>query len=540
MNGILKNKWTWIMGAALAVGAFFALSFINSDSAATEAADGETAIAFVGDLSENATASGQVSAAEEASLSLLSAGQVVAVNTQVGDTVQAGDVLVELESASLVRALESAESAVRVAEAELAELLADPTATELAAAEARVASAQATLDDLLAGPTEAEIAASKASLDAAQANVWSASGSLSAKYETSDADVQQALINLETAQENLQAAEEAWVQAAVCNEDSNGNIHCETYDTDAGNRADRNVELARAELALAQARLEDAQNPDNNSVASSQASVASAQASYDSALARHESLLAGATADQIAAAEADLLSAQATLDTLLAGPLGTDIQIYETRLAQAQTDLTAARNNLEDATLIAPFDGIVTNVFVAEGETASGLAINLVDMSRLEVVLSVDEVDIGQISMGQPAVVSFETWPDAAVASEVVSISPSAVNQNDLISFDVTLRLGESDLPILVGMTANADLVTANRENVLLVATSAITADRNTGQYFVNQVNADGSVVQVEVTVGLRDSQFTQVTSGIEEGTELLMGSISAPVADTGFGPPAP
>ncbi|MEM8858693.1 MAG: HlyD family efflux transporter periplasmic adaptor subunit, partial [Chloroflexota bacterium] len=471
MNGILKNKWTWIVGAALIVGAFFLFGFNQSDTATTEAADGETTVAFIGDLSENATASGEVAAAQEASLSLLTSGEVVAVNVTVGETVEAGALLVELESESLTRAVESAESAVRVAEAELAELLSDPTMSELASAEASLASAQAALDDLLAGPTEAEIAASQASVDAAQANVWSASGTLSAQYETSSADVQQALINVENAQDNLQAAEEAWVQAAVCNEDSSGNISCETYDTTEGNEADRNVELARAELALAQAQLDDAQNPDNNSVASSQASVSSAQASYDIALARHESLLAEATDEEIAAAEADLVSAQATLDTLLAGPLTTDIQIYETRLAQAQTDLKAAQNNLADAILIAPFDGVVTDVFVVEGETAAGLAVSLIDMEELEVVLSVDEVDIGQIALGQPAVVSFETWPDAEVTSEVVSISPSAVNQNDLISFDVTLKLGGSDLPILVGMTANADLITANRENVLLVAT---------------------------------------------------------------------
>ena len=208
-------------------------------------------------------------AARDATLSFLTAGEVTAVNVQIGDNVQAGDVLVELETDSLIRAVESAESAVRVAQAELANLMADPTASELASAEAKLASAQAKLDDLLAGPTEAEIAASQAAVDAAEANVWSASGSLSARYETSDADVQQALLNFESAQDSLQAAEEAWVRAAICTEDSNGNISCRTDGTTVGNQADRNVELARAELALAEARLDDAQNPDTNTVASS-------------------------------------------------------------------------------------------------------------------------------------------------------------------------------------------------------------------------------------------------------------------------------
>ncbi|MEM7801985.1 MAG: efflux RND transporter periplasmic adaptor subunit [Chloroflexota bacterium] len=537
MNALFKNKWTWIIAVAILGAGSFIVWSNRTSSAAPVAASSDTAIAFVGDLSENATASGEVVAIQDAGLSLLTAGEVEAVNVEVGDTVAAGDVLVELESVALERSVESAESAVRVAEAELANLMADPSAADLASAEASVASAQAYLNDLLAGPTETEIASSQASLDAAQANIYSASGSLSATYEMSEADVLQAQINLDDALDALQTAEEQWVRMADCEWDDQGNATCEPKDNERMEQATRNVELARADVELARAQLDDAQNPNVNTVASSQASVASSQASYDAALARHEALLSGATAEEIASAEADLVSAQATLDILLAGPLATEIKTYETRLEQAQTDLLAAQNALAEATLVAPFDGVITTVYVAEGEMASGLAVDLVNVSALEVVLNIDEVDIGQIAVGQEAVVSFETWPDAEISSEVSSIAPSAALDSSLINFGVHLTLDESDLPILVGMTANAELITANREDVLLIPNSALTADRDSGTYFVNVIGNEGSVEEIEVTIGLRDDEFTQITGGLDEGAEVLLGTVEAPVEETGFGP---
>ena len=120
MNGILKNNWTWFVGIAVLAGAVLWFGFNQADTATTEAADGGTTIAFIGDLSENATASGEVMAARDATLSFMTSGEVTAVNVQIGDSVQAGDRLIELETDSLIRAVETAESAVRVAQAELA------------------------------------------------------------------------------------------------------------------------------------------------------------------------------------------------------------------------------------------------------------------------------------------------------------------------------------------------------------------------------------------------------------------------------------
>ncbi|MCA9968456.1 MAG: hypothetical protein KC423_29630, partial [Anaerolineales bacterium] len=84
------------------------------------------------------------------------------------------------------------------------------------------------------------------------------------------------------------------------------------------------------------------------------------------------------------------------------------------------------------------------------------------------------------------------------------------------------------------GMTANARLITANREGVLLLPNGAITTDRQTGISTVNLLHrrSDGppETETVTVAIGLRDSQYTQIIDGLSEGDEVLLGTLTIPV----------
>jgi HlyD family secretion protein len=209
----------------------------------------------------------------------------------------------------------------------------------------------------------------------------------------------------------------------------------------------------------------------------------------------------------------------------------------ETQLRQAEIALQRAQNNLEKATLRAPFDGLVAAVHVGEGELASGVAVELLDPASMQVVLDVDEIDIGDLEVGQEATVTLQPWPDEEIQSEVLSIAPAANNlvlSSAIASFRVRLALPPNDLPIREGMTADASLQTARREDVLLAPNRAVTIDRETGRYFVSLVetDADGEQTtrQVEVTIGLRDDRFTEITSGLAEGDRVRIEPVVQPV----------
>ena len=544
---IKKYKWFLMVGTLLtliAAGLFIAGRNQNK-VAASEAEDRKTVTAVIGDLSESATASGKIEAQRDATLSLASSGVVEGINAAVGDTVTAGDLLVQLETAVLERAILSAQADVAIAQANLDNGLDGASAAAIAAAQAQVDSAQARLDSAISGATDEEIAASEAAVSAAQANMWAASGNLSATNEVSQADILTAQANLDDALDAQEAAHSTWVMVADCEENADGTHTCTPSDSDFMDTVTQNAAAANAQVALMQARLDSLSNPDSNVVAGSQASLASATAQYDAAVARHEALLTGSTDAAIANAEADLASAQSTLDNLLAGSTDTQILILETRLAMAQTGLAEAEKALADAQLIAPFGGVITAVYLNKGEIAAGQAVQIVDNDSLEVVLSVDEIDVGSVQVGQEAVVTLETWPDVEIASVVTAIAPSAeTTSNGLVAYDVHLSLQEYDLPILVGMTANADLITANREGVLIVPNAALTADRENGTYTVNLIRTDGDgneeITAVTVGIGLKDNKFTQITSGIVAGDELLIGEIAAPVEEIQGGPGGP
>jgi HlyD family secretion protein len=149
----------------------------------------------------------------------------------------------------------------------------------------------------------------------------------------------------------------------------------------------------------------------------------------------------------------------------------------------------------------------------------------------MEVVLNVDEIDIGDLAVGQAAVVTLESWPETEIESEIVYIAPysNSSPESPVVTYEVRLTLQETELPIRVGMTANASLITAQRENVLLVPNSAINADRASGTYSVNLVTADSSgsqtITEVPVTIGLRDGRYTQITGGLQAGDEVAVGN---------------
>lgn len=501
-----KKRWltvgivTAVFAAVLLIGS--SLNRTNNESAAAQ--DVATAVAFSGDLSASASASGQLLPQREAVLTADTMARVVSVPVRLGDSVQPGDLLVQLDATDLESDLANAQQSVTLAQARLDDLLAPASAAEIASAEAALASAQAQLDDLLAGPSETEIALSEAAIASAQASLASSVADLNSTQSSIDQS------QVTAAEANLLAAQQQLESAVEVNEDN---------PTAATHEARRQAEQA---VANAQAQLDELLA--GPSAGAAQSSVAAANARLAGSQIDLDSTLDGATTAEIANAEASVAQAEATLANLLDGPTQEEIRAAEAEAAQAELTLADAEEALTEATIRAPFAGVVTAVYVSEGEIASGPMVELVDGNSLEVVLSVDEVDIGSFVVGQPASITLEAWPEREIESEIVAIAPSASDANSaLVTYDVHLAYQADDLPTLIGLTANANLITAQRQDVLLVPNAAITPDRAAGKYFVDVQQADGSFRQVEVSIGLRDDENTQITSGLTEGDVLQL-----------------
>ncbi len=495
-------------------------------------AEQETVIATIGDVSSAATASGQIDSLARAELAVTLQGLVTSVNVRVGESVNTGDVLIEFDTRELEFAVRSAEQNLINQQAALADLQEPASEADLASAEAALASAQARLAALETGADEFDIAVAEANLRSAQASVSSAQANLNATFDTvSEASVESAKAELVIAQNQFESLERAV--------------------EDAGDFANQRLadayESAKVNFLAAQAKYDRVlAGADPNAVGAQQQAVSAASARASASEADLIALQEAASAADLAAAQASVASAEARLAGLMDSAKTEDIAIAEANVRSAEISLEDAQYNLDSAVVSAPFDGVVTAIHVAPGEVASGIVLEMADNKNLEIVLQVDEIDISSITLGQEAVVTLETWPDEEIASEVKSIAPSAGSTNTgITSYDVHLELAEADVPILIGMTANANLLTARRDGVLLVPNRAITSDRSSGRFFVDVQTTDAEGVEtaerVEVVIGLRDSRNTQIIDGVSEG-DVLVVNYSAPVIvpGQGGGPPDP
>lgn len=518
-----RGRWLAIGVIAIALVAAGAVYFSGRStqqtaSAAAQTETGTIATVATGDLASTATASGNVKVQHTATLSLNQAGTVAKVNVRVGDQVRTGDVLVQLDDTDLARSVASAEQSLIIAEANLADLQSSSSAAELASAQASLDSARASLAKVKAGSSAADVAAARASLSAAQAAYASVLAGPDANTLT------QAQATLKNAEATLQQAQSAYDKIASRPE--------------AG-MTSQSLELQQAtnNYASAQAAYQEA------TMASTAEDVQKAKATLETAKASLQTLLDSPTPAELAAAEAQVKSAEASLASAQEGTSTVKLAASKAEVEQARLNLQAAQENLAKAKLTAPFDGIVTAVNVAADEYASGEAVTLSDPTSLEVVLGVDEVDVGNLAAGQPATITLEAWPTTDIPGKVVSIAPaptSSSTSSAIVSYAVHLSLGDNNLDVRDGMTANATIVIASKKGVLVVPNQAITPDRTAGKNYVNRVitGPDGvqSTEKVEVIVGMKDDDNTEITGGLQAGDKVLIGTLASSQSSTTSG----
>lgn len=499
--------WQWVVGlVVVSVILFFAAPFllpmvVGTPAAAQNSQPGaeDTITVTTGDIATTISASGDLVAQREAELSMGQQGTVATVHVQVGDVVAAGDPLVEIDRTDLERSVRNAEQSLIIQENNLAELYTGATPEEIAAAEASLASAEAALTNAYQGASQAEIAAARASLTSAQAAL------ADLQDGPNQAEITQALATLDKQEIALQQAQAAYDQVK------------DRPDVGATTQA-RDLQQATIDYETAKAEYDQLMAPPSaEEIAQAESQVATAQSNLD------KLLNDPSQPSSIASAESQVASAESNLAALMNGSTAEQIASTEAQVEQARISLETAQANLEDALLTAPFAGLVTAVNIVEGEQASGVVVTLMDLESLEVVLTVDEVDLGVVEVGQKAFVTLETYRDTEIPATVISIDPvSATDSGSAIAtFNVHLKLGETDKVLRVGMTANAELVTAEATGVLLVPNDAITADREAGTYFVNLYNGI-TVESREVQIGLRNGDMTEIVSGVTAGDTLV------------------
>lgn len=543
-------------------------------------------------LTINVSGSGTVAAARTVEVPFQQAGTITSVDVAVGDQVTTGQTLATIDAADLQIALDLAKANLATAQAQLEQTKnGTATAADLASAEAQLNSAQAQLEQTKTGTTTAaELASAQAQLNSAQAQYNallnpSAEDLRAAQAKVNDAQLalqntrdsasqqktnaqfslQNAVNSLTQTQVSYGTAKSNWdfVQATGQDPtnpettDSTGKTtknklsdtqRQQYYDTFAkaeaslksaenavaqaqvaydAARQSEIIQIQQAEAALvdAQAALDALHNPTATALAQAKASLASAQANL-------ANLKKGATTVELAQAEAQVTQAQGSLDALTAPPTAAELASAEASVLQAQVALDTAQRNLEQATLKAPFDGVVSAVSVTPGSTAStgSAAVTIVDRSAMHVDISLSETDAAEVEAGQPVTLTFDAVPDVTLYGTVATVAPSATTSQNVVTYPVQITFDPGTTPVKIGMSATAEIQVEEYKDAILVPSRAVQTAGNTKVVTVLQGETP---VSVRVETGATSDGQTIILNCVDTGAQCLRAGDTLQIAST-------
>jgi macrolide-specific efflux system membrane fusion protein len=201
--------------------------------------------------------------------------------------------------------------------------------------------------------------------------------------------------------------------------------------------------------------------------------------------------------------------------------------VAEQQYKQAQANLADAVTQLSYGKIFAPIAGTVESVSTQEGETvaanfAAPTFVTLLDLSRLEVWAYVDETDIGKIRIGQKASFTVDTYGDYEFDGKVTSIYPQAQIRDNVVDYVTVIRFHSPRGRILrPEMTTTVRIALEQRQNVLALPIRAI--HREGKRQFVT-LRVANHAERRWITTGLRDDSYCEITDGLHENDEVLVG----------------
>lgn len=149
-------------------------------------------------------------------------------------------------------------------------------------------------------------------------------------------------------------------------------------------------------------------------------------------------------------------------------------------VAQAQAQLATARTDLERSVIRSPIDGVVVDRQINVGQSVAAsfqaptLFVIAQDLSRLQANITVDEADIGEVEEGMPVRFTVDAFPDREFEGRVSQVRQQGVAEQGVVSYTVVVEADNPGRQLLPGMTANAEIVLEQRQNVLRVPNTAL------------------------------------------------------------------
>lgn len=542
--------------------------------------ESELVVVKKGSITQEVSVTGRVKPTDEVSLAFEKSGKIAEVTAKVGDKVEIGQVIVALQADDLYAQLNQARAGVEVARAELRqyqavlegqqaklrELQKGTRTEELQISETNFANAQKTLADAQANfdavtkKTNVDLANVNASTSDVLADAYAKAddavriktasivtagnggNSYRINFNSCDSQVENDALALRPLAETellkwkneLIKIADSSIQKAAAHlslikksiDAVNGLLITQCTLNDPARNADRtNVNLAEIDVNAAiaavskqQQTIESQKVINFSALTTAQSKLNDAKNALKSAKDQLTLKKAGNTIDQIAIQNAQVRQAKANVEAQRA-------QVSSARASQQNAEAQLAKS-----IIISPIFGIITKNDAKIGEIANPnkVIVSVISTVQYEIDSNVPEVDIGRVALQNPVKITLDALPDDKFTGKVIAIDPAETVIDGVINFKITVVFDKTDLRLKSGLTANLDIETAHKDDILVLPQYAIT--ENDKGAFVKKNGKRGILEEIQVQLGIRSQDGnSEIISGVSEGDSVLnIGSKSA------------
>lgn len=242
----------------------------------------------------------------------------------------------------------------------------------------------------------------------------------------------------------------------------------------------------------------------------------------------------------LAQAERTIKEKEESLAKLKAEPDKLDIRAKKIVIQQKEDSLLDARQNSADYFIRAPFDGVIAEVNIKKGDSLSGgAAIATLITTQQIAEVSLNEVDVAKIKVGQKATLTFDAVEGLSMAGEVIEIDTLGNVSQGVVNYNVKIGFGTQDERVKPGMSVGAAIITDVKQDVLMAPNSAVKSQG--GRYYVERLDQSAPAAQGKqgivalmpprrqlVEIGLANDTSTEIVSGLKEGDQVVSQTITA------------
>lgn len=205
----------------------------------------------------------------------------------------------------------------------------------------------------------------------------------------------------------------------------------------------------------------------------------------------------------------------------------------QAQLEQSRAVVARAEEDVRNATILSPIEGVVLSREREAGDAVSSILImgagatvimTLGDLTEVYVKGKVDESDIGKVYLGQPARITVESFKDQKFWGKVTKLSPMGVEKDNVTTFEVRVSISNESKKLRALMTANAEILLEERKGVLAIPEGAILyqKDKSTEVEVPDPTSPTGKR-RVSITAGISNGSKTQVVKGLAEGQQIIL-----------------